>query len=57
MGLPGRRVNPGAGDGWEGGGITGEVLASEGDVAAVGVGSGVVEAEYDEPLMFVKIGG
>jgi len=46
VGLPGRRMK-GAGDGCEGGGITGEALVREGDAAAVGVGSGVL---FDEDV-------
>jgi len=45
VGLPGRRMN-GAGDGWDGGTTTGDALVSEGDAAAVGVGTGV-EVEDD----------
>ena len=45
VGLPGRNVN-GAGDGCEGGMMTGEALVREGDAVAVGVGIGV-EIEDD----------
>ena len=42
MGLPGRTENVGAGDGCEGGGMTGEAFVNGGDVAVVGVGMGVL---------------
>jgi len=44
VGLPCRNVN-GAGEGCEGGTMTGEALVSEGDAVAVGVGTGVVLAD------------
>ena len=42
VGLPGRTVNVGAGDGCEGGGMTGEAFVNDGDVVVVGVGTGVL---------------
>jgi hypothetical protein len=42
VGLPGRTENVGAGDGCEGGGMTGETFVNDGDVVAVGVGMGVL---------------
>lgn len=41
VGLPGRMVKVGAGDGCDGGAMIGEALVSDGEAVAVGVGTGV----------------
>ena len=41
VGLPGRTLNVGAGEGCDGGGMTGDAFISEGEAVAVGVGTGV----------------
>lgn len=44
-GLPGRIENVGAGEGCEGGAMTGDAFVSDGDAVAVGVGKGVLPAD------------
>lgn len=56
VGLPCRNVN-GAGEGCEGGMMTGEALVSEGDAVAVGVGTGVVLADVVGSAMDVETTG
>lgn len=44
-GLPGRTEKVGAGEGCDGGTITGEAFVSDGEAVAIGVGKGVLPAE------------
>lgn len=45
VGLPGRTEKVGAGEGCDGGAMTGDAFVSEGEAVAVGVGKGVLPAD------------
>ena len=45
VGLPGRMEKVGAGEGCDGGTMTGEAFVKDGEAVAMGVGSGVLPAE------------
>ena len=45
VGLPGRIMKVGAGDGCDGGASTGDAFVRDGEAVAVGVGRGVEDAE------------